>query len=79
MVRDRQVGKYHGLLNKTSSNVGNNNSQQAQGNLANSNNSINYNIVVQSSKNNDLGNDVSSRWVVNLSNTPLPKPKYLFI
>ena len=33
MVRDRQVGKFLRLLNKSSSNVENNNSQQAQGNL----------------------------------------------
>ena len=70
MVRDRQVGKFLRLLNKSSSNVEINNSQQAQGNLANSNNSNNYNNVVQSS-NNNLGYNVSSRWVVNLSSTPL--------
>ena len=79
MVRDRQVGKFLRLLKKSSSDVENNNRQQVQGNLANSNNSNNYNNVAQSSNNNNLGNNVSSRWVVNLSSTPLTQAQISLI
>ena len=84
-VRDRQVDRFTRLLNRNSFNVSsennnrvssNNNEAQSNldSNLDNSSNSNNNNNLMQVSN----SSNARSKWVDNLSSTPLPQPKYLF-
>ena len=73
-VKERQVGKFNSLINKTSNN--NNKSRvSSTGSNSNNNNGSCNNSQMQGSENNNnqTGNYKNSKWVTNLSKTTLTK------
>ena len=67
MFRDRQVNKFNRLINKNNSRDRNNNSTQSTIN----GNQVQDTYSTNNGNNHSQSSNTTSKWVVNLSNTPL--------